>query len=136
MDLQTGEQLVNQPFKTEDALKIYDILAGGAGTVSYTHLDVYKRQVPPDSGPGAGAGGRCGQYHAGSDCTIKRLTPVSYTHLRIWEVSTVEDADFYLQLMGDEPLVNPAAFDLILPSTCLLYTSTSASGLPGIRVLA
>ena len=36
---------------------------------------------------------------------------------RIWEVSTVEDADLYLQLMGDEPLVNPAAFDLILPST-------------------
>ena len=35
---------------------------------------------------------------------------------RIWEVSTVEDADLYLQLMGDEPLVNPAAFDLILPS--------------------
>ena len=26
---------------------------------------------------------------------------------RIWEVSTVEDADLYLQLMGDEPLVNP-----------------------------
>jgi len=36
---------------------------------------------------------------------------------RIWEVSTVEDADLYLQLMGDEPLVNPAAFDLILPGT-------------------
>ena len=36
---------------------------------------------------------------------------------RIWEVSTVEDADRYLQLMGDEPLVNPAAFDLILPDT-------------------
>ena len=29
--------------------------------------------VPPDSGSGAGAGGRCGQYHAGSDCTIKGL---------------------------------------------------------------
>ena len=36
---------------------------------------------------------------------------------RIWEVSTVEDADLYLQLMGDEPLVNPAAFALILPDT-------------------
>ena len=34
VDLQTGEQLVNQPFKTEDALKIYDILAGGAGMMS------------------------------------------------------------------------------------------------------
>lgn len=36
---------------------------------------------------------------------------------RIWEVSTKVDADLYLQLMGDEPLVNPAAFDLILPDT-------------------
>ena len=34
VNLQTGEQLVNQPFKTEDALKIYDILAGGAGMMS------------------------------------------------------------------------------------------------------
>ena len=34
---------------------------------------------------------------------------------RIWEVSTRVDADLYLQLMGDEPLVNPKAFDLILP---------------------
>lgn len=36
---------------------------------------------------------------------------------RIWEVSTKVDADLYLQLMGDEPLVDPAAFDLILPDT-------------------
>ena len=36
---------------------------------------------------------------------------------RIWEVSTRVEADLYLQLMGDEPLVNPAAFDLILPDT-------------------
>ena len=36
---------------------------------------------------------------------------------RIWEVSTEVDADLYLQLMGDEPLVDPAAFDLILPDT-------------------
>ena len=36
---------------------------------------------------------------------------------RIWEVSTKVDADLYLQLMGDDPLVNPAAFDLILPDT-------------------
>ena len=34
VDLQTGEQLVNQPFKTEDALKIYDILEGGVGMMS------------------------------------------------------------------------------------------------------
>ena len=36
---------------------------------------------------------------------------------RIWEVSTKVDADLYLQLMGDEPLVDPASFDLILPDT-------------------
>lgn len=34
VDLTTGGQLVNQPFKTEDALKIYDILAKGAGMMS------------------------------------------------------------------------------------------------------
>ena len=34
---------------------------------------------------------------------------------RIWEVSTRLDADLYLQVMGDEPLINAAAFDLILP---------------------
>ena len=36
---------------------------------------------------------------------------------RIWEVSTKVEADLYLQIMGDEPLINPAAFDLILPDT-------------------
>ena len=36
---------------------------------------------------------------------------------RIWEVSTRLDADLYLQVMGDEPLINAAAFDLILPHT-------------------
>lgn len=36
---------------------------------------------------------------------------------RIWEVSTKVDADLYLQLMGDEPLAQAAAFDLILPDT-------------------
>ena len=34
---------------------------------------------------------------------------------RIWEVSTRLEADLYLQVMGDEPLINAAAFDLILP---------------------
>lgn len=38
-------------------------------------------------------------------------TPTS----RIYEVSTKLDADLYLQIMGDEPLINVAAFDLILP---------------------
>ena len=36
---------------------------------------------------------------------------------RIWEVSTRLDADLYLQVMWDEPLINAAAFDLILPDT-------------------
>ena len=34
---------------------------------------------------------------------------------RIWEVSTRLDADLYLQIMGDEPLINAEAFALILP---------------------
>ena len=36
---------------------------------------------------------------------------------RIWEVSTKLEADLYLQVMGDEPLINAAAFDLILPKS-------------------
>ncbi|MDD4850693.1 MAG: 3-deoxy-manno-octulosonate cytidylyltransferase [Gemmiger sp.] len=36
---------------------------------------------------------------------------------RIWEVSTLEAADLYLQIMGDEPLIDVRAFDLILPAT-------------------
>ena len=36
---------------------------------------------------------------------------------RIWEVSTKVEADLYLQIMGDEPLINVKAFDLILPDT-------------------
>ena len=36
---------------------------------------------------------------------------------RSWEVSTRLDADLYLQVMWDEPLINAAAFDLILPHT-------------------
>lgn len=36
---------------------------------------------------------------------------------RIWEVSTKLDADLYLQVMGDEPLIDVRAFDLILPET-------------------
>ena len=35
---------------------------------------------------------------------------------RIWEVSTRVEADLYLQVMGDEPLINAQAFDLILPA--------------------
>lgn len=34
VNLHTGEQLVNQPFATEDALKIYDILERGGGMMS------------------------------------------------------------------------------------------------------
>ena len=35
---------------------------------------------------------------------------------RIWEVSTRVEADLYLQVMGDEPLIDARAFDLILPA--------------------
>lgn len=35
---------------------------------------------------------------------------------RIWEVSTLREADLYLQIMGDEPLIDVRAFDLILPA--------------------
>lgn len=38
-------------------------------------------------------------------------TPTS----RLYEVSTKIDADLYLMLMGDEPLINHAAFSLIIP---------------------
>jgi 3-deoxy-manno-octulosonate cytidylyltransferase (CMP-KDO synthetase) len=38
-------------------------------------------------------------------------TPTS----RLYEVSTKLDADFYLLIMGDEPLVDPACLDLIIP---------------------
>ena len=34
---------------------------------------------------------------------------------RIQEVSCLIDADLYLQIMGDEPLIDPRAFELILP---------------------
>lgn len=34
VDLTTGEQLVNQPFETEQALKIYDLLEQGGGMMS------------------------------------------------------------------------------------------------------
>lgn len=36
---------------------------------------------------------------------------------RIWEVFHQGKADLYLQIMGDEPLINVKAFDLILPDT-------------------
>ena len=36
---------------------------------------------------------------------------------RIQEVSCLIGADLYLQIMGDEPLIDPKAFELILPKT-------------------
>ena len=36
---------------------------------------------------------------------------------RIQEVSCLLPADLYLQIMGDEPLIDPKAFELILPKT-------------------
>ena len=56
----------------------------------------------------------CAQYDM--KCVMTRPDHDTPTG-RIWEVSTKVDADLYLQLMGDEPLVDPAAFDLILPDT-------------------
>ena len=56
----------------------------------------------------------CAQYDM--KCVMTRPDHDTPTG-RIWEVSTKVDADLYLQLMGDDPLVNPAAFDLILPDT-------------------
>ena len=38
-------------------------------------------------------------------------TPTS----RLYEVSTRYDSDYYLMLMGDEPLINSECFDLIIP---------------------
>ncbi len=38
-------------------------------------------------------------------------TPTS----RLYEVSTMIDADLYLMLMGDEPLINYESFSLIIP---------------------
>lgn len=36
---------------------------------------------------------------------------------RIQEVSCLIEADLYLQIMGDEPLIDPKAFELILPKS-------------------
>ena len=54
----------------------------------------------------------CAKYHMNCCMTSPHHdTPTG----RIWEVSTREDADLYLQIMGDEPLIDVRAFDLILP---------------------
>ena len=44
-------------------------------------------------------------------------TPTS----RLYEISTRMDADLYLLIMGDEPLVDFHCFDLIIPSSCPDY---------------
>ena len=44
--------------------------------------------------------------------SINHDTPTS----RVWEVSTKIDADLYVVVMGDEPLVNEECFSLIIPS--------------------
>ena len=54
----------------------------------------------------------CQQY--GMDCLMTSPDHDTPTG-RIWEVSTKLEADLYLQVMGDEPLINVKAFDLILP---------------------
>ena len=48
----------------------YSLRAGGVGPVSYTHLDVYKRQLPScPAGFHLPAGGLCSRYRASSGCT-------------------------------------------------------------------
>lgn len=44
--------------------------------------------------------------------SVNHDTPTS----RIWEVSTKLNADLYVVIMGDEPLVNEKCFSLIVPS--------------------
>lgn len=54
----------------------------------------------------------CKEY--GMNAVMTRVdhdTPTS----RIQEVSCLIQADLYLQIMGDEPLIDPKAFELILP---------------------
>jgi 3-deoxy-manno-octulosonate cytidylyltransferase (CMP-KDO synthetase) len=34
---------------------------------------------------------------------------------RLWEVSKIEDADFYVQINGDEPLIKPDIIDAVIP---------------------
>lgn len=45
--------------------------------------------------------------------SVNHSTPTS----RLYEVSTKIDADLYLLVMGDEPLVDVRAFDLVMPKT-------------------
>lgn len=45
--------------------------------------------------------------------SVNHSTPTS----RLYEVSTKIDSDLYLLVMGDEPLVDVRAFDLVMPKT-------------------
>lgn len=56
----------------------------------------------------------CAQY--GMNCVMTSPDHDTPTG-RIWEVSTKIPAELYLQVMGDEPLIDAKAFDLILPKT-------------------
>ena len=54
----------------------------------------------------------CQQYEMPVLLTsVNHDTPTS----RVWEVSTKIDADLYVVIMGDEPLVNEQCFSLIIP---------------------
>lgn len=56
----------------------------------------------------------CRQYGMNAVMTSPRHdTPTA----RIHEVSCTMAADLYLQIMGDEPLIDPRAFELILPQS-------------------
>ena len=63
-------------------------------SVSYTHLDVYKRQAQYAGGDPAGA---VDTYTAIIDYDKKAADayyPVSYTHLDVYKRQTIEDVDF------------------------------------------
>ena len=55
----------------------------------------------------------CKKYNIKSIMTSeKNLTPTD----RIYEVSTVFDADYYISINGDEPLIEPGTIQAVIPS--------------------
>lgn len=60
----------------------------------------------------------CEQYEMPVLLTsVNHDTPTS----RVWEVSTKINADLYVVIMGDEPLVNEDCFSLVIPEECGEY---------------
>lgn len=57
----------------------------------------------------------CNEYGMKSVMTsADHDTPTS----RLYEVSTKIDADLYMMIMGDEPLVDERSFSLVIPKDC------------------